>query len=92
MKKVKIKSLTIVWSILALLALVCIIYCSIIIHNALFIIDIKNYVALDVNVVAQARYQMSYSIAGVAVSIIILSIGVFITYAGIKSWNYKAIL
>lgn len=87
MKKVKIKSLTIVWSILALLALVCIIYCSIIIHNALFIIDINNYVALDVNVVAQARYQMSYSIAGVAVSIIILSIGVFITYAGIKSWN-----
>ncbi len=54
MKKVKIKSLTIVWSILALLALVCIIYCSIIIHNALFIIDINNYVALDVNVVAQA--------------------------------------
>ncbi|WP_429978769.1 hypothetical protein [Mycoplasmopsis bovis] len=46
---------------------------------------------LYVNVVAQARYQMSYSIAGVAVSIIILSIGVFITYAGIKSWNYKAI-
>lgn len=92
MKKVKIKSLTIVWSILALLALVCIIYCSIIIHNALFIIDINNYVALDVNVVAQARYQMSYSIAGVAVSIIILSIGVFIAYAGIKSWNYKAIL
>ncbi len=92
MKKVKIKRLTIVWSILALLALVCIIYCSIIIHNALFIIDINNFVSLDASVIGQARYQMAYSIAGIAISIIILSIGVFIAYAGIKSWNYKAIL
>ncbi|CBH40235.1 hypothetical protein MBOVJF4428_00112 [Mycoplasmopsis agalactiae] len=92
MKKVKIKSLTIVWSILALIALVLIIYCSIIIHNALFIIDINNFVSLDTTVISQARYQMAYSIAGISISVIIFLIGIFIAYAGIKSWNYKAIL
>lgn len=52
MKKVKIKSLIIVWLIFVLIVLVFIIYCLIIIYNVLFIIDINNFVFLDIIVIS----------------------------------------
>ncbi|WP_029513589.1 hypothetical protein [Mycoplasmopsis primatum] len=92
MKKVNIHSKTIIWGFLAIAALACLIYCSIIINNAKFILHVNKYVEIDTSLLQEARYQMSYAIAGIAISIVLIGIGSYITYAGIKSWNYKAIL
>ncbi|VEU77909.1 hypothetical protein [Mycoplasmopsis columbinasalis] len=93
MNKVNIKAKTVIWIGAAVIALLVIILSSIIIHNTSFILNELNSVAtIDFEFIRQAHTERSFSIGLLVFSILIFSIGSYIGYAGIKSWNYNAIL
>ncbi|MBZ4195128.1 hypothetical protein [Mycoplasma tauri] len=92
MKKVNIRSKTICWAFLGIIAIGILIYSSIVVHNSLKILELAKWSDLNPLYLDNANYQMSYAIAGITISIIVVFISSFVTYAGIKSWNYKAVL
>lgn len=92
MKKANIKTKVIFWITLTTIALIVLILCSIIVHNASLIIETRKYMEFAFEIVNRANIEKSYAIGGLALSIVVILMGSYISYAGIKSWNYNAIL
>ena len=90
MKKLNLKSKIIIWVFLLLLALSLLIVCSIIISNSQYIIKLNNYVKLEPTIFVKAKAEIALSIGLIFFSLLIIGMGLYIVYAGIKSWNYRA--
>lgn len=91
MKKINIKTKTVLWTIIAVFALISIILCSIIINNANHFDTMHNveiYGELK-NIFPSFK---QYSIGILAFSIIVFIIGCAISFLGFKSWKYSATL
>ncbi|KKB26926.1 hypothetical protein MM26B8_01400 [Mycoplasmopsis meleagridis] len=93
MKKANVKTKTIIWLILLIIAIIVLCLTSVVIVNAEYIIDANlNYVQLGSDVVLDAQVERSYAIGAVALSIVVILMGSYICYSGFKSWKYNAVL
>gem|GEM_PF-4288042 len=61
------------------------IVCSIIISNSQYIIKLNNYVKLEPTIFVKAKAEIALSIGLIFFSLIIIGMGLYIVYAGIKS-------
>ncbi|MGP1451216.1 MAG: hypothetical protein ACTTJO_00360 [Metamycoplasmataceae bacterium] len=91
MKKANLKTKTVIWLIITIVSLAIIILSSIWIANCRFVIKATDYVYLD-EYKSSALAEMAYAISFLIFSVVTASMGTFISYAGIKSWKYNAVL
>lgn len=91
MKKANLKTATVVWIILTIVAAVCIIISSIWMVNATRVIEAGKFIDFDLQG-REALKEKAYSIALLCFSVVIFLMGTYITYVGLKSWKYNAIL
>ncbi|EGV00330.1 hypothetical protein [Mycoplasmopsis columbina] len=92
MKKVNVKVKTIVWAFLLIASLIVFGITIAVIVNTNYILSISDYAIIDDSLILQAKTEQSFAIGFLALSIVIFFISTYITYAGIKSWSYNAIL
>lgn len=90
MKKIKLKGKTIFWLILTIISLIILIISSIWIHNIKIVFEASKYVELT-SLNNRAKLERGYAIAFIFLSSIVILMGSYISYAGIKSWKYEAI-
>ncbi|QKT05357.1 hypothetical protein [Mycoplasma sp. OR1901] len=82
------KTKIIIWSIVTLIAFIGIITLSVLISNLEFVLNLSEKVTLDQQITDTYKFIKSYSIGGLAFSIVVFVIGSIISYAGYKSWKY----
>ncbi|WP_027120666.1 hypothetical protein [Mycoplasmopsis lipofaciens] len=92
MKKANIKVKTVVWAIATVISIIILILGSILVHNALFVLEVSKKADLNFKLINDAYTKLSYGIGIIFFSIIACLVGGYISYAGIRSWNYNAIL
>lgn len=91
MKKINIKTQTIIWTIVAVIALFLICMCSFIIYKSNLVLEIQS-VGLDTLIKQTYEGYKSYAIGILLFSIVLLLIGSSISYLGFRSWTYSATL
>ncbi|UUD34938.1 hypothetical protein NPA07_03950 [Mycoplasmopsis caviae] len=92
MKKLNIKAKTIIWAIIGFLGIIGVIVCSILISRVNQFNALRDKVELENKIVEIYNNLKAYAIGLLSFSIVIVFIGAYITYAGIRSWHYSVIL
>lgn len=90
MKKANIKTKTIIWLILAIIAFILLIIFAVVLHNTIQVLKLSEFISFDKDYLHEAMSQYSFAIAIITFSSIIILIGTYISYAGFKSWKYNA--
>lgn len=90
MKK-SIKVQTIIWAILLFISIVVIGFSIVMVKNAQTIFEARDYVEIDLKIINEAKIGMAYGVGLIFFAIIIIFIGGYVTYAGIKSWRYEVV-
>lgn len=92
MKKLNIKAKTIIWIIIAVIGFIGVVVCSVLIAKVNYFNTLRDKIELENAVVEIYNNLKAYAIGILAFSLVIMSIGIYIAYAGIKSWHYSIVL
>ncbi|TQC54213.1 hypothetical protein E1I18_00355 [Mycoplasmopsis mucosicanis] len=92
MRKINVKSMTIKWTIVGIIALIALIICSVIIGQITNRIESIKYVKIETLLIDQYIAYKAYGIGFLAFSIVVFLISASIAYKGYRSWNYQSTL
>ncbi|OAB49190.1 hypothetical protein [Mycoplasmopsis gallinarum] len=87
MKNLNLKTKTIIWLVVSIAALIALIVSVIVYINANEVSKIYAEITIPTEWLSAAKSQSSYAIGIMAFSIVIMGIGAYISYAGLKSWR-----
>lgn len=87
MKNLNLKTKTIIWLVVSIVALIVLILSVIVYVNAEEVSKIYQEITIPTEWLNDAKTQSSYAIGLMAFSIVIMGIGSYISYAGLKSWK-----
>ncbi|MBU4690001.1 hypothetical protein [Mycoplasma zalophidermidis] len=92
MKKINIKTRTIIWLLAGIVSLAIIIVCSLIIHRVTHGVEAIRHINLETELAGEYRAHKAYAIGILSFCSVICAISISICYLGFKSWNYNATL